>query len=80
MLYVLIPHTAQHWEHMRIFGSFAAMEQVALQTAIALVREGQSENWCTVMAYEGTDELHPHFLYWVQNGRLQRDAVPSPSP
>jgi hypothetical protein len=80
MIYVLIPHAAQHWDHMRIFVTYALMEQVALRTAFALVREGKDENWCTVTAYEGTDEAHPHFLYWVQNGRLQREPVPSPSP
>jgi hypothetical protein len=80
MIYVLIPHTAQRWDHMRIFLTFALMEQTVIRTANALVREGKSENWCTVTAYDGTDEVQSHFLYWVQNGRLQRSPVPSPSP
>ncbi len=80
MIYVLIPHTAQDWEHSRIFLTYAMVEQIALRTAQQLVREGRDEDWCSITGYDGVDEVHPRFLYWVGGGRLQREPVPSPSP
>lgn len=80
MIYCLVPHVAQHWEHMRLFLSYSSMEQVALETARAILASGGDEDWCVITAYEGVDEAHAQFTYWVQGGRLHRDAVPSPSP
>lgn len=80
MVYVLVPHTARGWAHARIFLSYAFVEQIALQTARAIVATGGQEDWCTITAYEGTDEVLPRFVYWVEGGRLFRDDVPSPSP
>ena len=80
MIYVLLPHTAKTWEHARIFLSYALVEQITLQTARALVRGGELEDWCTITAYDGMDEVHPVFVFWVEGGRLHRESVPSPSP
>ena len=80
MLYVLVPHSAQAWTRARIFLSYALVEQIALQTADVHVREGRQEDWCTITAYEGTDEALPRFVYWVEGRRLRREAVPNRSP
>jgi hypothetical protein len=81
MLYVLIPHRAQGQEDVRFFTSFGAGEQAMHQGAAGYVREGHGFDWAILMAYEGTDELFPIFLYTLATPtRLHRERVPSPSP
>ncbi len=80
MLYVLIPHTAQTWEAFRMFVSYAAAEQAALLAARGFERAGLDPDWCSIVAFEGQDELYPVFLYTlVGSTRLHRERVPTPS-
>ena len=81
MLYVLIPHRAQGQEDVRFFTSFGAAEQAMIQAARGYLAAGDIFDWAILMAYEGTDELHPVFLYTLATPtRLHREPVPSPSP
>jgi hypothetical protein len=81
MLYMLIPHTAKSYEDFHLFTTFAMAEQQVFLTARAYERTGQDPDWCYLIAYEGTDELRPVFLYSVlTSDRLRRDPYPSPSP
>lgn len=80
MIYVLIPHAARMWMHMRIFMTYAAAEHTALTVARALAREGKATDWCEIIAYEGLDEVLPRFVYTlVGTDRLHREDWPTPS-
>jgi hypothetical protein len=81
MLYVLIPHRAQGQEDVRFFTSFGAAEQAMIQAARGYLAVGDSFDWAILMAYEGTDELLPVFVYTLMSPtHLHRERVPSPSP
>lgn len=81
MLYVVIPHTATNWETVRIFTNYAAAEQSVLLAAKGFEREGYSPDWCTLIAYDGIDELLPVFVYFITDSRhLHRAPWPSPLP
>jgi hypothetical protein len=81
MLYVLIPHQARSYEDFRFFTTFAFAEQSIFLTARGYQSQGQDPDWCVLIAYEGTDELRPVFIYSVSAAdRLRRDPYPSPSP
>lgn len=80
MIYMLVPHEARSWEDFRMFTSYSAAEQIILHTARALSREGHSPDWCSLIAYEGLDEIHPVFVYSIVAGRLLREKWVSPSP
>lgn len=81
MLYVVVPCTGHSWEHMRFFTSYAAAEGLALETAKALERQRQDPDWCTIVGLDGTDELHPIFVYsLVGSAYLRRERWPTASP
>jgi hypothetical protein len=80
MLYVLIPHSAPSWESFRLFTTYAAVEQAALRAAQGFERTGFDPDWCSIIAYEGQDELDPIFLYTlVGSTHLHRERYPTPS-
>ena len=79
-MYLVVPRTSRGWEHNRVFFTYSSMEQLVLQTAKCIVESGGSEDWCVVIGYDGVDEGHPAFMYWVESGCLYRDKFPNPSP
>jgi hypothetical protein len=80
MLFVLIPHNARSYEDFRIFTSFASAEQQIFLAAHGYKRLGEDPDWCSLIGYEGTDEVHPVFLYTLVGGtHLHREPYPSPS-
>lgn len=81
MLYVLIPHTAQTWEHFRMFASYTAVEQTALHVARERAANHQDPDWCFIIGYDaGIDEYHPMFVYTILDPtRLGRERLPTPS-
>lgn len=65
---------------VRVFTSYAHVEQEALRMARLRKDWGVSPDWCTIRAYEGTDELTPVWGYYVHSSMsLVRYAL-SPSP
>ena len=80
MIYLLVPYEAKTWEDFRMFTSYSAAEQIILQTARGLTREGRAPDWCSLIAYDGTDEIYPVFVYTVAAGVLLREKWVSPSP
>jgi hypothetical protein len=81
MLYVVSPFTAQHWGHLHYFMSYSAAESLVIQTAKVLEREGHDPDWCTIIGLDGTDELHPVFVYkLVGSAYLRRERWITPSP
>lgn len=62
MLYVLLPRGALDWDDIRVFSSFSAVEQAVTPQSY-------------IIAFEGTDELKPCWIYQLENGRLQRWAL-----
>jgi hypothetical protein len=81
MLFVLIPHEARDVEDFRFFLNFPSAEQVILRAAQGFEHEGRNPDWCYLIAYDGTDELLPVFLYTlVGSVHLHRQPYPSPSP
>ena len=80
-LYVLIPHTARVPEQHRLFTSYSAVEQAALIAARGFEQAGMDPDWCSILAYDGQDELYPIFVYTlVGSVHLRREPYPSPSP
>lgn len=81
MLYVLIPHMAESWEHFRMFSSYSAVEQIALHVARERASKGHDPDWCSIIGYNsGIDEYHPVFLYTIVGmTHLQRERLPTPS-
>ena len=80
-LYVLIPHTARVPEQYRLFTSYSAVEQAALTAARDFERTGRDPDWCSILAYDGQDELYLVFVYTlVGSVHLRRESVPTPSP
>lgn len=80
MIYILIPHAAKNWLHMRVFITYASAELTALSVARALAREGKLTDWCEIVAYDGVDEVSPRFVYTlVGTERLHREDWPTPS-
>ncbi len=80
MLYMIIPHAAKNWIHLRMFPNYAAAEHIALTVARAIELEGHCPDWCEIVAYEGLDELRPVFVYTlVGSQRLHREPWPTPS-
>lgn len=75
MLYLLVPTGNPEWESMRLFTSFAAVEQVAVREAVRRKQERILDAWCFVIAYDGTDELRPLWGYYLIDGQLQRFAI-----
>jgi hypothetical protein len=75
MLYLLVPTGNVEWPDMRMFTSFSAVEQV-VERQIKVRREQKlPEAWCSVIAYDGTDELTPVWGYYIMGGYLQRFAI-----
>lgn len=81
MLYVLIPHAAESWEHFRMFSSYSAAEQIALHVAKERVTQARDPDWCSIIGYSvGIDEFHPVFIYTIVDAtRLHRERLPIPS-
>ena len=78
MIYLLIPHEGKT---IRIFTTYAGAEQAILRSARGFEREGHDPDWCILIAYDGTDELYPMFVYsLVGSSHLAREDFPSPSP
>jgi len=81
MMYVLVPHVSEVWEHVRFFSTYASVEAVALRTARAIEAQGGDPDWCIVVGLDGIEELTPHFLFTlVGSARLHREPWPTPSP
>ncbi len=80
-IYVVIPYAQYTWADMMVFTTFSAAEQSILRTARALDDNDQDFHWCSMIAYDGQDELYPVFLYTIANlARLHREPYPTPSP
>jgi hypothetical protein len=80
MFYVLIPHRAMTYEDYRMFVTFAAAEQAVFGPAKWYELNKGDPDWCTLIAYEGIDELRPVFLYRIiASDRLAREPYPIPS-
>lgn len=62
MLYVLYPRTDLGWDDPRIFTVFARVEPLIDQDHFAI-------------AYEGTDELTPVWIFQLEKGKITRWAV-----
>jgi hypothetical protein len=75
MLYLLVPTGNPEWEDMRMFTSFSAVEQVAVEESKRRKQERIKDAWCFVIAYDGTDELRPMWGYYLIDGYLQRYAI-----
>ena len=81
MLYVLIPHRAITYEECRMFVTFAAAEQAIFGPAKWYELNKGDPDWCSLVAYEGIDELRPVFLYKViASDRLSREPYPIACP
>lgn len=75
MIYLLVPTGNAEWDDMRLFTSFSAVEQVALQEAQIRKQQRILDAWCFVIAYDGVDELYPLWGYHIIDGMLQRFAI-----
>ena len=62
MLYVLLPRGTLEWDDIRVFTTFSAVEQQVTPDTY-------------ILAYEGTDELTPIWIYQLEKGKLQRWAI-----
>jgi len=81
MIYIIIPHSTNTWENLRIFTSYSAAEQAVLKGARGFLREGHDLDWCYLVAYDGTDEVFPVYIYTIiAQDRLRRYPYPTPSP
>lgn len=72
MIYLLVPVDTPVWTKMRLFSSFSSLEQVVATELNERRSRGESDQWCFVIAYEGTDELSPLWGYTIYDGYLQR--------
>lgn len=79
MLYVVVPHTARVWTHLRFFMSYSAAEQAVLTVAYGLKREGKTTDWCEIVAFDGIDEMTPRFVYSLYGDHLHREDWATPS-
>ena len=79
MIYVVVPHTARVWTHLRFFTSYSAAEQAVMTVSWALKQDGKNTDWCEIVAFDGLDELTPQFVYSVYGDRLHREAWATPS-
>jgi len=75
MLYLLVPIGNSEWQDMRIFTSFSAVEQVVDREVKNRRTNKLPDAWCSVIAYDGTDELSPVWGYYIIDGYLQRFAI-----
>lgn len=66
MIYVLLPRGGIEWDDIRIFTTFAQVERLITSATYAI-------------AFEGTDELVPCWIYQLEKGLVHRWAI-SPSP
>lgn len=62
MLYVLLPRGDLGWDDLRIFTTFAAVERLIDDEHFAI-------------AFEGTDELSPMWVFQMEKGKLARWAL-----
>ena len=62
MIYILIPNEIDSFFEIRVFDTFAVVEQIAKQEA----RVRADPNWCRIFAYEiGLDEYVPCWIFTV---------------
>ena len=59
MLYILLPRGSLDWDDIRVFSSFSAVEPLLTPETFLL-------------AFEGTDELIPVWVYQLEHGVLRR--------
>ena len=62
MLYVLYPRAELEWDDPRIFTTFAGVEPLI-----------DADHF--VIAYEGTDELLPVWIFQLEKGKIERWAL-----
>lgn len=62
MVYVLLPRGGLDWDDLRIFTTFSAVERTITPETY-------------VIAFEGTDELTPCWIYQLEKGKLERWAL-----
>jgi hypothetical protein len=62
MMYIVFPRGDLGWDDIRIYSTFAAVERLLHTGTFAI-------------AYEGTDELVPVWLFQMENGMLRRYPV-----
>lgn len=75
MIYLLVPTGNSEWDDMRLFTTFSAVEQVVNKGIKERKARHENERWCFVIAYDGTDEVHPQWGYVIYDGYLQRCAI-----
>lgn len=66
MIYMLIPRGETNWEHVRLFTSFSAVEDV--------MKRGSS-GWCFTIGFDGVDELNPIYVYMLDNNTIIRKPI-----
>jgi hypothetical protein len=64
---------------MRMFSTFAALEQVVATGIEECRAQNRPDQWCFVIAYDGIDEPRPVWGYLIYDGYLQRCSL-NPSP
>ncbi len=80
-IYIVLPFPEHTWADIMVFTTYSAAEQAILRTARALDDNDQEYHWCSMVAYDGQDELYPVFLYTISTlDRLHREPYPTPSP
>ncbi len=80
-IYVVVPYEQHTWADMMVFATYSAAEQCMLRTAQVLDDNDRDFHWCSMIAYDGQDELYPVFLYTLATlDRLHREPFPTPSP
>jgi hypothetical protein len=62
MLYVLLPRGDLAWDDLRLFTSFAHVESLVTTDTY-------------ILAFEGTDELTPVWIYQLEHGKLRRYPI-----
>ena len=62
MMYIVFPRGDLGWDDIRIYSTFAAVERLLHTGTFAI-------------AYEGTDELIPVWLFQVEQGTVRRYPV-----
>lgn len=72
MIYLLVPTEHSTWQDMRLFTTFSSLEQMVTSGIRQCRSQGLPDQWCYVIAYEGTDELSPVWGYIIYEGYLQR--------
>lgn len=62
MIYLLLPRGTLDWDDIRVLTTYAQVERELTLSTYAI-------------AYEGTDELQPCWIYQIEAGKIQRWAI-----